>query len=89
MFPQAGGKPAPDIFLLAAQRLNARPDRCLVYEDADAGITAALAAGMTAYNVRTGQLLHPNVPHRPSDLHFEPIAPPASAEPGWGASQPK
>jgi HAD superfamily hydrolase (TIGR01509 family) len=50
------GKPAPDIFLLAARRLDARPDRCLVYEDTDAGVTAALAAGMSAYNVRTGQM---------------------------------
>jgi len=57
--PAGRGKPAPDIFLLAAQRLNAQPDRCLVYEDADAGVTAALAAGMTAYNIRTGHLLHP------------------------------
>lgn len=57
--PAGRGKPAPDIFLLAAQRLDARPDRCLVYEDTDDGVTAALVAGMTAYNVRTGQLLRP------------------------------
>ena len=38
------------------------PDRCLVYEDADAGVTAALSAGMTAYNVRTGRLLNPGAP---------------------------
>ncbi|GAA3298495.1 HAD family phosphatase [Dactylosporangium vinaceum] len=57
--PAGRGKPAPDIFLLAAQRLQTPPGRCLVYEDADAGVAAALAAGMTAYNVRTGRLLHP------------------------------
>ncbi|MEV6928103.1 HAD family phosphatase [Dactylosporangium sp. NPDC051485] len=57
--PTSRGKPAPDIFLLAAHRLQTPPGRCLVYEDADAGVAAALAAGMTAYNVRTGQLLHP------------------------------
>jgi HAD superfamily hydrolase (TIGR01509 family) len=57
--PAGRGKPAPDIFLLAAQRLQAEPQRCLVYEDADAGVAAALAGGMTAYNVRTGQLQHP------------------------------
>ena len=47
------GKPAPDIFLLAADQVGARPDRCLVYEDSDAGFTAALAAGMAAFDVRT------------------------------------
>ena len=41
------GKPAPDIFLLAAQRLGARPQQCLVFEDAPSGMQAALAAGMS------------------------------------------
>jgi HAD superfamily hydrolase (TIGR01509 family) len=44
----ARGKPAPDLFLYAAQRLATVPDRCLVIEDSPAGIDAALAAGMTA-----------------------------------------
>jgi|SRR5690348_3272308 HAD superfamily hydrolase (TIGR01509 family) len=42
------GKPAPDLFLYAAQQLATAPDRCLVIEDSPAGIDAALAAGMTA-----------------------------------------
>jgi len=42
------GKPAPDLFLYAAEQLAAAPDRCLVIEDSPAGIDAALAAGMTA-----------------------------------------
>ena len=44
----ARGKPHPDIFLLAADRLGVRPDRCLVIEDSAGGIKAAVAAGMTA-----------------------------------------
>jgi HAD superfamily hydrolase (TIGR01509 family) len=41
------GKPAPEPFLLAAARLGVEPARCLVFEDADAGIQSAEAAGMT------------------------------------------
>lgn len=39
-------KPAPDVFLLAAKKLNLSPSDCLVVEDADAGVEAALTAGM-------------------------------------------
>lgn len=46
------GKPAPDIFLEAARRLKVTPALCVVFEDADHGVTAALAAGMTAIDVR-------------------------------------
>ncbi len=42
----ARGKPAPDGYLLAAERLGAAPARCLVLEDAPAGIRAAFDAGM-------------------------------------------
>jgi pseudouridine-5'-monophosphatase len=40
------GKPAPDIFLAAAQSLGADPSSCVVVEDSPLGVAAALAAGM-------------------------------------------
>lgn len=40
------GKPAPDIFLLAAEKLHIDPRNCIVIEDAKAGVTAAKTAGM-------------------------------------------
>ena len=43
------GKPAPDLFLLAAARMAAEPARCLVVEDSEVGIRAAKAAGMTVF----------------------------------------
>ncbi|WP_110947534.1 HAD-IA family hydrolase [Pseudomonas bohemica] len=39
------GKPAPDCFVLAAKKLGVKPEECLVFEDAPAGIAAAEAAG--------------------------------------------
>ena len=42
----AHGKPAPDMFLLAAQRMGVAPGKCLVFEDAEPGMRAAEAAGM-------------------------------------------
>lgn len=46
------GKPAPDIFLEAARRLNVASDRCVAFEDADLGLQAARAAGMHVIDVR-------------------------------------
>lgn len=42
----AHGKPAPDLFLLAAKKMRVPPAKCLVFEDAEPGIQAAKAAGM-------------------------------------------
>lgn len=47
------GKPSPEIFLLAAQRLGVDPDNCLVFEDSPAGVAASAAAGMRTVAVRT------------------------------------
>lgn len=46
-------KPEPDVFLLAADRLEVSPDQCLVFEDSTLGIQAAIAAGMHFIDVRT------------------------------------
>ena len=40
------GKPAPDTFLLASEKMGVAADGCLVFEDAELGIEAAEAAGM-------------------------------------------
>jgi beta-phosphoglucomutase-like phosphatase (HAD superfamily) len=45
------GKPAPDLFLLAAHRLGIEAAQCLVLEDSEAGILAAHRAGMQAWVV--------------------------------------
>lgn len=45
------GKGSPDIYLLAAERLGARPEDCVVFEDVLRGIRSAKAAGMTAVGV--------------------------------------
>ena len=45
------GKPAPDIYLHAAEQLGIPPERCLALEDSRAGTIAALAAGMTCFTV--------------------------------------
>ncbi|MFJ9664177.1 HAD family hydrolase [Streptomyces sp. NPDC101219] len=43
------GKPAPDLFLYAAERMGVTPDRCAVVEDSPLGVQAAVAAGMDVY----------------------------------------
>ncbi|WP_413757706.1 HAD family hydrolase [Streptomyces sp. MMBL 11-3] len=43
------GKPAPDLFLYAAERMGVAPDRCVVVEDSPLGVQAARAAGMDVY----------------------------------------
>jgi HAD superfamily hydrolase (TIGR01509 family) len=46
------GKPAPDLFLLAAERIGVPCADCLVFEDTDDGVAAARAAGMSVFDVR-------------------------------------
>ncbi|WP_284262556.1 HAD family hydrolase [Roseicyclus amphidinii] len=53
----ARGKPAPDIFLHAANEMEVQPDRCIVIEDSPAGVQAARAAGMRALGFTGGSHL--------------------------------
>ena len=48
------GKPAPDLFLYAAQRIGIEPSRCLVIEDSEMGVRASLAAGMPVWHFAGG-----------------------------------
>ncbi len=56
------GKPAPDVFLRAAELLGVPPSRCVVIEDAPSGVRAGVAAGMAVVGVATNhvpqELLH-------------------------------
>ncbi len=46
------GKPAPDVYLLAAERLGVAPERCVAIEDSPAGLQSAAAAGMLVVQSR-------------------------------------
>jgi beta-phosphoglucomutase-like phosphatase (HAD superfamily) len=48
------GKPEPDIFLLAAERMGVAPEACLVFEDGEPGLIAARRAGMQTVRVERG-----------------------------------
>jgi HAD superfamily hydrolase (TIGR01509 family) len=45
-------KPAPDVFLMAAERIGIAPAECVAFEDGDLGLQAARAAGMHAVDIR-------------------------------------
>lgn len=60
----SNGKPAPDLFLLAAERIGAPTDGCLVIEDSPAGVTAACAAGMGVVGLVAGGHARPSLGDR-------------------------
>ncbi|RGP37378.1 HAD family hydrolase [Pseudotabrizicola alkalilacus] len=74
----ARGKPAPDLFLFAAERMGFAPEQCLVIEDSLTGVTAARAAGMEVWQFTggshmTGLDLADSASARP-DLRFTSFA---------------
>jgi HAD superfamily hydrolase (TIGR01509 family) len=54
------GKPAPDLFLFAAEQMKVAPARCLVIEDSVAGVTGGCAAGMTVFGYHGGSHCRPD-----------------------------
>lgn len=48
---ESASKETPDVYLLAAERIGAKPEDCIVFEDAPSGISSARSAGMTACQV--------------------------------------
>ncbi|UJW77624.1 HAD-IA family hydrolase [Rhizobium sp. SL42] len=67
------GKPAPDCFLLTAERLGQRIEDCLVFEDAPAGIEAAEAAGASVIVISATHRTRLETPH-PSVADYKDIA---------------
>jgi HAD superfamily hydrolase (TIGR01509 family) len=57
----AEAKPAPDLYLLAAQKLGAEPHRCLAIEDTPRGISSAKSAGLSVVGVRTESTAHMDI----------------------------
>lgn len=76
----AAGKPAPDVFLLAAQRLGVAPEQSWAFEDSPAGAQAARAAGCRVFVVPPAQLgdlerqqLYPGIKYFLSSLKESPL----------------
>lgn len=67
------GKPAPDLFLFAAERMGVAPGRCLVIEDSRAGVEAARAAGMRCLGFHGG-ITPPSHLEGPGTLLFASMA---------------
>jgi HAD superfamily hydrolase (TIGR01509 family) len=65
------GKPAPDLFLHAAQRMGVPPARCVVVEDSPFGVEAARAAGMRALAYSAGGLVDPVRLEGPATVVFD------------------
>lgn len=67
------GKPAPDVYLYAAEQLGVAPERCLAIEDSATGARSAVAAGMTCFVVpdyhTNPQAFEGITPHVFPDLH--------------------
>ncbi|MDE5458580.1 HAD-IA family hydrolase [Bradyrhizobium sp. CSA112] len=61
------GKPAPDLFLFAAEQMHVTPERCVVIEDSVPGIAGGRAAGMTVFGFHGGSHCRPGYGDRLRD----------------------
>lgn len=68
------GKPEPDGFLLAADRLGVPPKDCIVFEDAPAGIQAGEAAGATVVVVNALGSAHTRPAERPIVVNYDDVS---------------
>jgi beta-phosphoglucomutase family hydrolase len=66
------GKPAPDVFLLAAERMKTAPQHCLVIEDSEAGVQAAKAAGMKVVAIPCDATKHQT--HALADMRLDSLS---------------
>ena len=66
------GKPAPDLYLKAAELVGVMPERCIAVEDTPAGIASAKAAGMYAVQSRAASSAFP--PIKEADLVIDALA---------------
>jgi HAD superfamily hydrolase (TIGR01509 family) len=69
----ANGKPAPDLFLLAAQRLGVEAASCIVIEDSVLGVKAARAAGMAVIGFAGGSHANQDLAERLAAAGAEPV----------------
>src|SRR5690606_9134762 len=51
-------KPDPEVFVIGAEKVNTKPENCIVFEDSVAGIQAANTAGMTSIGIGNKEILH-------------------------------
>jgi HAD superfamily hydrolase (TIGR01509 family) len=67
------GKPAPDLFLHAAGKMNVAPENCLVIEDSLVGLKAAISAGMNVWRFTGGSHLVSTNGHLPERFSHVPV----------------
>jgi HAD superfamily hydrolase (TIGR01509 family) len=77
------GKPAPDVFLLAARRLGVEASDCWAFEDSEAGVRAALAAGCRVHVLLTPDISADCFPREALRLaHLDEVLPADGGRPG-------